>query len=151
MAELLGLCASIIAVVQIADRVAKLCKDYIGGVKDCPSNLRAIEVEVSSLSILLKELEQEIKSGSNASALLCSLKDANGPIEGCRIATSELEKLFPSEEVRVDMKRKKKRRTAKLSLAALAWPFREEKARTLLCQLMQHKATISLAICTESL
>jgi len=43
--DLLSAAASIIAVVQIADRIVALCKAYITGVNDAPTELRAILIE----------------------------------------------------------------------------------------------------------
>lgn len=137
MAEALALCASIVAVIQIADRVAELCKAYIGGVTNYPKDLRVILIETSSLKILLENLTFLGENDGNASSILASLDGNNGPIEGCRKTTSELEKLFPPEQLQSD-KEGGRRKKVRLSLAALAWPFRAEKARALLGQLAQH-------------
>jgi len=147
MAEILGFAASIVAIVQIADRVIDLCKYYIATVEDHPKDLRIILIETSSLRSLLGNLEFLSQSATNSSTILQGLAGENGPIAGCRTAVSELEKLFPMKQ----SLNKRQRKTAKMVLASLAWPFQAEKARKLLSQLVQHKTSISLALSAESL
>jgi hypothetical protein len=38
----LSLAASVIAIIQLADRIISVCKDYVTTVKDAPNDLRAI-------------------------------------------------------------------------------------------------------------
>jgi hypothetical protein len=54
MAEVIGLAASIIAVVQLADRITSVCKSLIETVKDYPRDLRLIFVEIGPLRLYLK-------------------------------------------------------------------------------------------------
>lgn len=73
----------------------------------------------------------------------------DGPVEACRQTLTELSQLFPSSDVDGTPKTRSKRRKVNATLAALAWPLKESKARKLLSELGQHKATISLALTTE--
>ena len=75
--------SSAIAVVQLADRIAELCKAYITGVKDAPADLRAILIEVGSLKCVLEviELLDPSKGGSSHVTILAKL---NSPLQGCR-------------------------------------------------------------------
>jgi hypothetical protein len=138
--------ASAIAVVQLADRIAELCKAYITGVKDAPADLRAILIEVGSLKCVLEviELLDPSKGGSSNFTTLARL---NSPIQGCREALESLEAMFPAPS---ETPNSGKRQRIELSLARLAWPFKREKALKLLEELGRHKATISLGLTTEA-
>lgn len=46
MAEAVGLAGSIIAVVQLADSIVRVCKLCIEGLKDCPHYIRTILIEI---------------------------------------------------------------------------------------------------------
>ena len=76
-----------------------------------------------------------------------SLSGGDGPIEGCRVAIARLEKLFPSDCVPSGSGGLKRRKV----MTALAWPLKQNKANTLLRELVQHKTTINLALTTESM
>jgi hypothetical protein len=138
--------ASAIAVVQLVDRIAELCKAYITGVKDAPADLRAILIEVGSLKCVLEviELLDPSKGGSSNVTILAKL---NSPLQGCRGALESLEAMLPTPS---ETPSSGKRQRIRLSLAKLAWPFKREKALKLLEELGRHKATISLGLTTEA-
>ncbi len=141
--------AAIIAVVQAADRIAELCRYYIGAVDDYPKDLRLILIETSTLKALLENINFLIGSDGWSSPMLKSLGGEEGPIAGCRRTVSDLEALFPAASANTTQDAKRKR--VKMTLAQLAWPFRQEKARVLLAQLVQHKTTICTATSSEAL
>jgi hypothetical protein len=145
----LSITASILAVVQGADRIAQLCRYYIGAVDDYPKDLRLILIETSTLKTLLENLQFLVDADGNSSPMLQSLDGEEGPIAGCRRTVSELELLFPACSATTTPASKRKR--SRMTLAQLAWPFRQEKARALLAQLVQHKTTINTAISCEAL
>ncbi|KAK1757128.1 hypothetical protein QBC47DRAFT_342171 [Echria macrotheca] len=141
--------ASIIAVVQCTDRIVQLCRYYIEAVDDYPKDLRSILIEASTLKALLENLRCLIDCDGSSSPMLKILGGEEGPLEGCRRAAAELESLFPaSSETTAGASRRKR---LKQVVGQLAWPFRQEKARVLLAQVQQHKATINLAISSEAL
>ena len=141
--------SGIIAVVQAADRIAQLCRYYIGAVDDYPKDLRSILIETSTLKALLENIKFLIDSDGGSSPMLKSLGGEEGPIAGCQRTISEVELLFPAASVNMTQEAKRKR--VKATLAQLAWPFRQEKARVLLAQLVQHKTTINTAVSSETL
>ncbi len=57
MAEAIGVAASIVAVIQLADRVATVCTKYISTCRDYPKDLRSIYVEVSSVKAVFEGLQ----------------------------------------------------------------------------------------------
>jgi hypothetical protein len=138
--------ASAIAVVQLADRIAELCKAYITGVKDAPADLRAILIEVGSLKCVLEVIEL-LDPSKGSSSNVTILAKLNSPLQGCRGALESLEAVFPTPS---ETPNSGKRQRIELSLARLAWPFKREKALKLLEELGRHKATISLGLTTEA-
>lgn len=151
MAEAIALGASVIAVVQLADRVASLCKGYIDGVRDYPKDLRVIYVEISSLKAIFEGLTFLDKDNAADLATLLSLRGEKGPIHGCEAAIKELESLFPPGHQWETSGQKGKRQKLKWTLDRLAWPLKENKARRLLAELAQFKATVNVAFSGEIL
>ena len=148
--DVLSAVSSVVAVVQIADRVISLCKTYLTGVQDAPIDLRAILIEVGSVKCVLETLDLLASSQNNNDALvvLQSLnKRPDGPLEGCREALKGLEALFPPQ---AQSPVQGKRQRIALSLASLAWPFKRDRACKLLDEIARHKATISLGLTTEA-
>jgi hypothetical protein len=142
--------ASIIAVIQCADRIAQLCRYYIGAVDDYPKDLRSILIEASSLKALLENLKYLIDCDGSLSPMLKTLGGEEGPLAWCQSTVRELESLFPASPPQATPNANRGKRL-KLIMDQLAWPFRQEKARVLLAQIQQHKGTISLAISSEAL
>jgi hypothetical protein len=150
MAEAIGLAASIIAIVQIADSVIELCKFYIETLHDCPSDIRTILVETSTTKSILESVQFLASCKNGPSTMLEGLGGTDGPIKGCRSAITKIKKLLPAGPERGVGGSKSKREKIEACLATLAWPLKEKKARKLLEEINQHKATINLALTTES-
>jgi hypothetical protein len=144
----LSITSGAIAIIQIASSVISLCKDYISSVADAPKDLRTILIEVGSIKCVLETLELLISRGCDdgISIILQKLQSPDGALEGCKQALTALHQLFPAAQRCTDGKRRK----VVLSLASLAWPLKESKARKLLEDIGRHKATISLALVTET-
>ena len=145
----LSAAASVIAVVQIADRIIDMCKAYIMGVKDAPADLRAILIEVGSVKCVLEVIELLDTSGGAQSMVhgVEILEKLRGPLVGCKEALNSLENLFPPQSAGPV---KGKRKRLSLSLATLAWPFKSHKALKLLEEIGRHKSTIALGLTTET-
>ena len=148
MAEAVAVGASVVAMIQIADRIIGLCKFYIETAWDAPSDLRVIFVETSALRTILENLNFLTACDGSDSTAARRISGADGPIEGCLRAVTELENLFPSD---LDRTRGSKKRKFNSVLVALAWPLKESKARKLLDEMMRCKTSISLALTTSSM
>ncbi|KAK2729735.1 hypothetical protein CKAH01_02709 [Colletotrichum kahawae] len=148
MAEAIGLAASVFATVQIADRVISLCKRYIESIQDAPSDLRTILIETSSVKAILENVKVLIECDNGQSDIFDTLKGPSGPIEGCREAMKSLEGLFRTDTAASQgLSRSRKLKShALVTLATLAWPLKESKAKKLLQDVATHKSTISLAL-----
>ncbi|KAI1880907.1 hypothetical protein JX265_001147 [Neoarthrinium moseri] len=145
MAEAVAFGASVVAFLQLTDRVVDIAKYYIEAIKDCPADIRAILVEVSLLKAVLQSLsfilESREKDGGGPS-FLGNLAGEHGPVEMCRKALAALEKLLPADFHAVQGKRQKIRSAA----THLAWPLRESSAKKLLETISRYRASISFAL-----
>lgn len=150
MGEVLAIGASVIAIVQITDRIVGLCKFYIETVNDAPSDFRLILLETSTLKTIFESLSFLKACDSGVSNILSGLASVDGPIEGCLKSVTQLEKLFPSNWQQITEQCRSKKRKVKATLAALAWPLKEGKARKLLDEISRYKTSITLALTTES-
>ena len=152
MAEVLAVVASVIAVIQISDRVIGLCKFYIEALAETPSSLRAVLIEISTLKTVFEALQFLEKCDHSMPALWTQISAPNGPIEECRCALTELEKLFPREFAQKGGQNSKtlKRQKVKVAFATLAWPLKQSRVQDLLQQISNYKAVIQLALTTES-
>jgi hypothetical protein len=149
--ETVAVVASIIAIIQISDRVISACKYYIQATSDTPSDLRAILVEVSTLKSVLETLQFLQTCSHAAPALWKQLSEHDGPIEECRRSIAELEKLFPSDKSHpAANKSHSKRRKLELAMASLAWPLKARQAKEILNVIIQQKTMINLALTAES-
>ena len=151
MAEAIAVVASVVAIVQITDRVIDLCKYYIQTAEDASRDLRTILVETSTLKTTLQNVEFLIAWDNGTSTLASTLSGEEGPIKGCQRSITELEKLFPSVNFQTKEQSRSKKQKVKATWTALAWPLKESKARKLLEEITRYKTTITLAITTESM
>jgi hypothetical protein len=142
MAEVIGLAASIIAVVQLADRVASVCKYFIDSVHDYPKDLRLIYVKTISLKAVFEGLSVLDKNDPADWTNLHRLREDGGVFQQCEDAMTELDELFPLPSS-LSVPRRNKKQKLQTALASLAWPFKASKAKTLLEEIMRHKTTIA--------
>ena len=148
--EPFSLAASVITVIQPSGGVISLCKWYVTSVEDAPKDLRTIMMEAGSVKSVVANLEFFMSTWATSDMfdMLRGLEGPEGPIEGCRKALMALEKMFPPGVAcnATDTKR----RATTISYAKLAWPFKEEKAWKTLDDIVLCKATISLALTTDT-
>jgi len=152
--------AGVITVVQLADRVIQICKWYIEATRDgVPSDLRHIFVETSTLKAVLDSLhflssgELSQHEAPSTTPGLGHLLGDDGPVEACRRILTTLSRLLRVPQTfsnAATTGNSSKSFRVKAILAALAWPLKEGKARKLLAELAQHKATIMLAFTTDT-
>ena len=142
--------ASLIAIVGLADNIISRCRRYISGVKDCPTDLRTILVETSSLKSVIENLEFLYGNSPDPDLkkFFLALDAENGPVRGCRDCLEKLGALLAEGTVKAE--HGTKRRAVLPTMQELAWPFRESKARRLLENLSRFRSAISLALVTDS-
>ncbi|KAK8133745.1 hypothetical protein PG984_005757 [Apiospora sp. TS-2023a] len=132
MADPLSVGASIIAFFDLTKRIVNTCKYCIEAIKDAPKDFQMIIGETTSLKAIIETLK-----ASNVESLGLSVT-----IEACRRCLSDLGRLLPKPRG----KSSSSSRRRKITVADLAWPMKESKARKLLSEVSQHKATLLLAI-----
>jgi hypothetical protein len=141
----LSIAGSVITIIQIADRIISICKDYITTVKDAPTDLRRVAMEVGGIKSVLEVLEFSVHSDTSGLEIL---RRPDGPLIGCRESLSALDSIFAHVECNSTSR---KRRKVLLTLKKLAWPLKRERAWKALEDIARHKAMISLALTTESM
>jgi hypothetical protein len=146
----LSIIASSIAIIQVADRLVSICKSYLKSVKDAPNDLRIIIIEVGSVRCILELIRdlvpEDSEDNNDMSFRLQNLRGEDGPVEGCKKALIALSSLVPDPAVQSTHQKRRKL----FSLTTLAWPLKEGKARKLLQDIGRYKATMSLALTTET-
>ncbi|KAJ4245002.1 hypothetical protein NW762_014208 [Fusarium torreyae] len=143
--EALGAAASVVAIIQIAERIATVCVSYIDGVQGYPKDLRVIYAEVNSLKVVFESLKFLDPNDPDDAAAIQALKTPNSPVEGCNQAMQELKSLIPSTTPTHETSCHKQRRI-RSALVTLAWPLKADKAKKLLDDLILHKSTINMAL-----
>ncbi|KAK0670971.1 hypothetical protein QBC41DRAFT_345003 [Cercophora samala] len=169
MADGLSVVASVIAVIQITERVITVCRSYIQHVKDHPKEIRVILLEVSSLKAILENLPflNSDTSDSEDSAIFATLLREDGLVSSCKDVLEKLERLIspsdpsPDDPAHAGSKRKwilnhlpdymKPGDHVQEQFKRLRWPAQASRARGMLEEIMRYKTTISLAIGGEAL
>jgi hypothetical protein len=149
MAEVVAAISSWIAIAQIAGTITKICKFYIETSTGAVPELRAILIEISTLTTIFETLQFLAENDGGSSAILDKLSRADGPVAGCLEAVKDLEKLFPSDAMEMTGENPPPGGKGKRALAALAWPFKRERAQHLLSRISQYKTAINLAVTVE--
>lgn len=146
MAEVIAVGASVIAIIQITERIIHLCKFYIETVRDAPSDLRTIFLEASMLKTIFENLNILATGDSGVSKAVSTLFGKEGLIEGCRLLITELEKVLPSDCIQNMAQNPSKKRRVSIPLA---WPSKENKVKKLREEIARYRETITLALTTE--
>ncbi|OCK76219.1 NACHT and WD40 domain protein [Lepidopterella palustris CBS 459.81] len=137
--EVVASTTSIIAVIQVADRILALCGKYALAVKDAKKDIDRLMAELVTLHKVLKRVDEMVNS--EATKLYMShpaLKDLEGSIRGCRSTLYELEvKLDPG---------KGRKLIGRFGLRALTWPFKSKDVTKIIEALDRHQTTIILAL-----
>ncbi|KAK1757126.1 hypothetical protein QBC47DRAFT_412452 [Echria macrotheca] len=139
MAEALALGASIVAFIQLADRIISLTKNVADS-----TTLRMATTETSALKDVLIELEKT----HAATGLTAIIDAAQKPLENCQASMeqleAELEKLSLSRGVPTAPGKKQRVKQAVRWVAG-----GEERVKKLVATLVAEKATLSLALLAD--
>lgn len=140
MSKPVGLSTSIVAVIQITERIITLTKHGIEAVRDAPRDLHLIRIEVSTLkavfeSLLLQDSEAAETDGALSTA-----------VEGCKGSVLQLEELVGPKQTAGDGTRQKLQET----MSKFAWTGKKVKAKKILDDIAQYKQTIMLCLSAQS-
>ncbi|MCJ1452479.1 hypothetical protein MMC28_002822 [Mycoblastus sanguinarius] len=105
MAEAIAVGASVIAIIQISDRIIGLCKFYIESARDASSDLRVILIETSKLKTVFENLKFLTSCSSGVSAMVSTLSGEDGAHQGvpsiyCRAGEAVSFRICPGYEAK---------------------------------------------------
>jgi hypothetical protein len=126
--------ASVIAVIQISERILTLCSEYAIAVKGAKGDIERLNSEVTALFDVLKKVK-DLADGPDA-ATLTALNALTKPIAQC---SSELLAI----RARLDPTRQTMNR---LGLRSLKWPFKSKEVNIVIEALQRYKTTINMAL-----
>ena len=137
--EALAGAASIIAVIQVADRILALCGKYASAVKDAKEDIGRLASEVEAFHKVLKSVNEMANSGEMKLYISQSvLGELVGTIRECKSTLDDLELQLDSGKRRKVMNR--------FGLRALKWPLKSKDVIKIIEALDRHKGTITLAL-----
>ncbi len=148
MAEGLAFGASVVAFVQLADRVVQLTKSIIDATDGAPTTLRRLHAEASSMKDILDEL-QKLHNAAEPGNFTAIEKATRQPIETCHASVQMLEtelsklSISPAHMQTHSCKRQKIKQSLKWAAGG------EERVKKLVADMITQKATLSLALVTD--
>lgn len=142
---------TVIAVIQLADRVIELSKYWIEGVRDAESDLRSLLIETSMLRSVLENIRFLSGCSDGLSTTLAGLSVSGDPLGHCQRVLDDLVNLIPIKLLENGHQPASGKDKMKLMMVKLGWPSKRSKAQKLLNELRQYNAAISLSLVTESL
>jgi len=141
---------TILAVIQIADRVIELSRYWIEGVLDAESDLRSILLETTMLKSVLENIQFLSGCSDNLTKALGGLSLSDGPLGHCGRILADLAALIPPKVTENEKESTSKTEKVKVMVARLAWPMKRPRCQKLLDELQRYKAAISLSLVTET-
>jgi hypothetical protein len=148
MAEAVAFGASVVAFVQLTDRVVQLSKRILDAAKDAPTALRTLHAEASSMKDIVKEL-QRLHDASDPGNSAAIEKATRQPIDTCHASVQLLEvelsklSISPAHAQKGPNKRQKIKQSLKWATGG------EERIKKLVADMITQKATLSLALVTD--
>jgi hypothetical protein len=145
MAEGLAFAASIVAFIQLADRVGQLTKTFIDAMNGEPGLLKAVQAEMSAMATLLNELHNHHDVSDPRSSVAIE-RAMDLPIKTChdsvQMLETELSKLSisPAHANTGPSKRQRVKQSVKWATGG------ETRVKKIIDDLAAQKATLSLAL-----
>lgn len=133
MAEVIGLAASVIAVIQLMGKVTSLSYDYLSGVKRAPNDLLELVDELHALGKFLITLQNYTDENPESGTLgLLNAKD--GPLSKC---AQELQSLH----LKLDGKKE--------IVECLKWPLKEKETMQHISRIERQKTLFTFALVVD--
>ncbi|KAI8674483.1 hypothetical protein NCS57_00346200 [Fusarium keratoplasticum] len=132
MAEAVGLAASVIAIIDLSAKVAKLCSDYSTAVRSARDDITRFQSQLGNLGEYLKEARR-LLDDPNSQSLTTSRRLVDS-LDGC---TSELVQV----QTRLDPGKARKT-MRRFGLRALRWPFDSKEVNGIIANLERYNQTI---------
>lgn len=136
MAEILGLTASVIAVVDLSAKVTTLCFRYSTAVGNARADITQIQGRLNDLDVCLRGVHRVLLAPSGqALAISQSLTDS---LNGCKLELVRLQNRLDPGKARKTMRR--------FGLRALKWPFDNKEISDIVLKLEHYKQSIMLCL-----
>lgn len=135
MAAGLDTAASLIAVITLSVQVAKLCTEYVDGVKNAKGDILRLTKEVEAVEAVFKRAQELLKSPMRAQ--LMTFQNVDRLLGDCSRQLQELKD-------RLDLKNQKMMR--RIGLRSLKWPLESGYVDRVIQILAGYKQTISVAL-----
>ena len=145
--EGLSVAANIIAVIDAAHEIIKICYDFRAALKQSPWALTRILEEISELQIIvgkIEELSHRAGSEDAESSLILLCNPHNGPLVQCENELVNLQQLLESTILKG--KDGSKRRAL---IQALGWRFKDSEVVLRLGRIQRLKTTLQLALSAD--
>ncbi|KOS44725.1 hypothetical protein ACN38_g4304 [Penicillium nordicum] len=128
--------ASIIAAIQVAGSVMKICVTYLNEVKDAKNDIHRLRLEVASLTVLLEKVSKVLHNPDGI-----ELSASKMLVDGMNDCLSTLTGL----DKRIDPGNRSKIMT-KWGIRALKWPLKKEELRKVVQDIERCKTALNLAL-----
>jgi uncharacterized protein YydD (DUF2326 family) len=129
--------ASVIAVIQLAGSVVRICGGYIAEVKGARRDVEHVQREIESLTAILQNLLQLLRSRHGTELSTSGVLQEN--IADCLLTLGDLKR-------KIEPKRRSQPVMKRLGLRALKWPLKREEVMKVVNRLERDKSSISLAL-----
>jgi predicted nuclease with TOPRIM domain len=132
----LSAAASIITIIDVSARIAKLCFKYSVAVKDAKKDIDRLGKAVTDIKNVLGEVKRLLDEQDKTQ--LSTTRRLSDSLKECLRRLEELKaRLEPSETRRV---------MQKYGLRSLKWPFKSTQVEKMVASLKEYEQTFSLAL-----
>ncbi|KAJ4309322.1 hypothetical protein N0V84_011561 [Fusarium piperis] len=132
MAEVVGLAASVIAIIDLSAKVAKLCSDYSTAVRNARADITRLQSQLGNLSECLQGAQRLLNDPNNRS--LATSRKLVDSIDGCTSELVQVQNRLDPGKARKAMRR--------FGLRALRWPFNSKEVSGIISNLERYNQTI---------
>ena len=133
--------ASIIGVVQLADRVLLLCGNYIQSVRSAKDDIKLVSEEVGTLKSVLERAGRMVNDEIMKDYVPDSVRQELGTIiTSCQLTLKELDSKLDHSQKESGI-----RKFLHIS-STLKWPFKSKEVEDIVQKLHRHKGTITLTL-----
>lgn len=149
MAEIIGLAASVIALLQLGQAVGSAIRRYTDGVKNAKDDINTIEAELRSMKQVLEKLQAFLEEGKHEQDQLSALKDCKSSLEECRSVMEHIQQkldtgLQPTKPSR------RERLTNGIWKIRLVWPLQKGDVQKLSEVIARRREIIQLALTSDT-
>lgn len=138
MIDPIGLVGTLIAVVQVCNKIISVCYEYRNGIRDASGDISRILDETSSIRTLAERLLKTAEADHRADLpSLQSLDDAENPLRRCLTELVDLKTILKLGR-KVGLR------------STLVWPLKRPEAERRLLAIERAKTTLQLALSADN-